>query len=372
MATEMINDINKLFVELLKSTESRKVDFKSEQYRLDNEVLKSQFVKDILCIANAKGDDGYILLGVKSEKGRPRHVIGISQHYDSSDLEAIVNGVINEPIQFEYYPLNYRSKECALIYIPSSKAKPHWPKRDYGILKRHIFYTRRASANREASIPEIREICLETIRISDIAQQRAKRTAHVVDELADMSLDEREPAMHKMLKSIAPQIGLMRYKSIYNLLGYRHICTLVSSRNNKVILDYAVFMYPWTTKSDEITTARYSAMNLRISNGAKKVRESTRKRLNEGTLVHVSYKNIHTKALEMRPYSPRGYYFANEWNLPWGRVMKWEDIVPQMNRNKTTYSTRVKYEFFVPNVSSKGEMKERFENLLAWVDANIV
>lgn len=92
--------MNKLFEALLGSGEQRKTDFKRDQYRLDNENLKSQFVKDILCMANAPGDDGYIVLGVKSEKGKPGQVIGISNHHDSADLAGIVNSVVEAPIQF--------------------------------------------------------------------------------------------------------------------------------------------------------------------------------------------------------------------------------------------------------------------------------
>jgi predicted HTH transcriptional regulator len=114
----MMANVKELFVDLLALTEVRKVDYKRDQYLLDDENLKSKFIKDIVCIANAPGDEGYILLGVESEKGKPRKVVGISHHYDSSDLEAIVNSVIEPPIQFEYYPLNYKGAECALFHIP--------------------------------------------------------------------------------------------------------------------------------------------------------------------------------------------------------------------------------------------------------------
>ena len=201
----MISNVKQLFAELLKATELRKVDFKGEQYRLDNDHFKSLFVKDILCMANAPGDDAYILLGVKSEKGKPRKIVGFPTHQDSSNLEAIANSIIEEPIQFEYYPLTYQGKECAVLHIPPSRAKPHWPKKTYGVLKEHVFYTRRASGNREASIAEIREMFLTTIRISDIAPRKAKSSPHVLDEMGDMDLADREIAMHKMLKSIAPK-----------------------------------------------------------------------------------------------------------------------------------------------------------------------
>ena len=203
----MINDVKRRFTELLNTSELSKVEFKRDQYRFDNDILKSQFIKDILCMANASGDDSYVLLGIQCEKGKPREVVGIYSHHDSSYLEEIVNSIIGEPIQFEYYTLNYMGKECALLHIPPSKAKPHWPKKDYGILKKHVFYTRRSSGNREASIQEIRDMFLGTIHISDIALRKSRSGPHVIDELADFSNDEREAIMNKMLKDIAPKIG---------------------------------------------------------------------------------------------------------------------------------------------------------------------
>jgi len=158
----MSNSINKVFETLLKSTEIRKIDFKRDQYKFDTKHLKSKLVKDILCIANAPGSDGYIVLGVKAEKGKPREVTGISYHHDGADLAGIVNSVVEVPIQFEYHPITYKGKECAIIHIPSSIGRPHWPNKDFGVLRKHVFYTRRASGNAEASIQEIRQMCMET------------------------------------------------------------------------------------------------------------------------------------------------------------------------------------------------------------------
>ena len=76
----MNNSIIELFETLLKSNEIRKIDFKRDQYKLDIEHLKSKLVKDILCIANAPGGDGYIVLGVKAEKGKPRKVTGLPRN----------------------------------------------------------------------------------------------------------------------------------------------------------------------------------------------------------------------------------------------------------------------------------------------------
>jgi len=366
-----MNDAERKFNELLNSSEVRKTDFKRDQYRLDNKVLKSDFIKDILCIANAPGDDGFILLGVKAAKGKPREVVGISHHHDGSDLEQIVNSVIEEPIQFEYHSVSYKSKECALIHIPRSKAKPHWPKKDFGVLRKHVFYTRRSSGNREASIQEIREMCISTIHISDIAQRKVKTSAHVVDELSNLNLDERETAMHRMLKIIAPKIGLARHRHIFNPISSRHWCTMVSSKGKKIELNYAVFMYPWTAGGHDIKVSRYNAANVKISTGGKRTWKSTRDRLNQSTLIHIAYKGISTKSLESKAFDSRGYWFANEWKLDWGRVMKWEETIPKYMGNKAVYEDTNKFEFFLPDVASKGELQERLSKLLSWVDQNL-
>lgn len=50
----MSDSIREVFETLLHSNEIRKVDFKSDQYRLDIDYLKSKFAKDILCIANSQ------------------------------------------------------------------------------------------------------------------------------------------------------------------------------------------------------------------------------------------------------------------------------------------------------------------------------
>jgi hypothetical protein len=367
----MTSNNSRLFNQLLDSTEIRKIDFKRDQYLLDNDILKSEFVKDILCMANAPGDDGYILLGVKAEKGRPRNVAGISQHHDGSDLEEIVTGIIEEPIQFEYQPLTYKGRECAILHIPKSKAKPHWPKRDYGVLKKHVFYTRRSSGNREASIQEIREMCVSTIHISDIARRKTKSSPHVVDELSNLSLDEREPAMHNMLKTIMPKVGLAKFKITLNYLSSRHWCSMVSSEGKKLSLDYAVFMYPWNVSAKDIWASRYNAANVPISTRAKRTSKTTRNRLQQSTLIHISYKKISTKPLERKSFDSNGYWFANEIKLDWGKVMKWEDAIPRYIGDKAVYETKTKYEFFLEEMISKEDLQERISNLLSWVDENL-
>jgi len=357
----MSYSMKKLLETLLQSDELRKTDFKRDQYKLDNENLKSKFVKDILCIANAPGGDGYIALGVKAEKGKPREVKGISEHHDSADLAGIVNGVIEAPIQFEYHAIKYKGRECAIIHIPSSIGRPHWCKRDFGVLKKHVFYTRRASGNTEASIEEIRQMCIQTIRISDDIKQKARVSSHVVDELATLNMDVRRARMYEMLKSISPKIGLNNYRSIIIRYLSEGVTrgALIGSYGDKAKHEFVVFMYPWSAKTQNIIESRYRVENLISSHGKSRLKSKEKERLKVSTLIHIAYKNIHTSALENKYYYSK--IFINEIRESWGKVMKWREYV----------GTKEEQEFFMPNVSSKEELKERLMQLIEWAKKNM-
>lgn len=129
----MIKNVKELLAELLQGTELQRVDFKRAQCRLDNEALKLRFVRDILRIEGTEGPSYYILLDVKTGRnGSPGEAVSVPDHYDGSDLEPIANCLIDDSIQFEYYPLMYQGNECALLHIPTSKAEPRWPQTDHG------------------------------------------------------------------------------------------------------------------------------------------------------------------------------------------------------------------------------------------------
>ena len=361
--------MDKSFETLLQSDEIRKIDFKRDQYRLDSEFLKSKFVKDILCMANAAGDDGYIVLGVESEKGKPREVIGVSRHHDSADLAGIVNGVIEAPIQFEYHAIKYKGRECAIIHIPSSIGRPHWSKRDFGILRKHVFYTRRASGNVEASIEEIRQMCMQTIRLSDAVKQRGKVSSHVIDELATLNMDERKSRMYKMLKSISPKIGLKNYRSIvYRDLPETVTCgALIGSYSDKEKHEFVIFMYPWSAKMQDIIWSRRRVNDILSSQSNIRLRSKEKERLKVSTLIHIAYKNIYTSALENWYYGSRR--FTNEIKESWGKVMIWKEHVG--GKWKEYVEEKEKHEFFMPNLSSEEELEERLMQLIEWAKKNI-
>jgi hypothetical protein len=387
MSIGMMKDTGLLFESLLNSAEVKKVDFKGSQYRFDNDILKSQFVKDILCMANAPGGDGYILLGV-SAQGHERKMVGISTHHDSAVLEELVASVIEEPVHFEYFPLEYKNNTYALLYIPFSSARPHWPKKDFGKLEKHVFYTRRSSRNAEASISEIREMFLSSIRVTDISRLKPKSSPYIADEFAKFDVDQRTQVMYKTLKAIASKIPLKNYSLISReKYGWciSKTFALVSSAGAGAAAEYALFMYPISVRKDDIFWARSSVnriLDTYLDYVSKKDKtkkggmivdgdiaysydqnkyqmgkrlEPLGKRLKHCLFVHVSYQNIYTRfgGLQWGALS-----FQNSWNESWGKILKWNSLI----------SDKSSYEFFVPGVTSGIAMMDRLSNLTSWVD----
>jgi len=387
----MITDATLLFESLLKTTEVKRVDFKSSQYRLDTDTLKSEFVKDILCMANTPGGDGYIVLGVSS-RGEQRDVVGISTHHDSAALEELVASVIEEPIHFEYFPIQYKGTSCALLHIPSSSARPHWPKKDFGKLRKHVFYTRRSSGNREASLSEIREMFLSSIRVTDIPRRRPKLPLHILDELAEFDLPKRTQAMYEMLRSIASTVSLGKYSLVSQEKygwGIPKTFALVRNVGTGVANDYVVFMYPIAIRKNDIISARSSVAH--IISAYKYYLETREKTIKRGWVVngHVSYRLNQTNYTQGKRVSPIGkrlmhnsynlVYISyqniytrltvlewgtgdlqNSWDEPWGKIVKWKSFITDKSY----------YEFFIPAVASKADLLDRISNLVSWVNTH--
>lgn len=175
-------------------------------------------------------------------------------------------------------------------------------------------------------------------------------------------MDERESKMYAMLKNITPKIGLKNYRSIVSSssLKKRIEFALVGSYSDKSNREYSIIMHPWTVKRDDIFWARNKIRNFIAPHRTNKLSGQEKGRLKISTFIHVAYKNIYTSALEKRYYY--GFLtFSNEMKESWGKVIKWEEYL----------GAKEKCEFFMPNVSSKEELKDRLEKLLEWVEKNV-
>lgn len=361
-----MEDPEKTFEAILRQSELKKVDFKEKQYRLDNDLLKSKFIKDILCMANTPGGDGYILLGVRNSD---RKVVGVTSHHDSAMLESLVGSVVEEPIDLEYYQIKCESEDCALLHIPVSNARPHWAKKDFGNLRKHIFYTRRSSGNREASFAEIREMFLSSIRVSEVARRKPISTAKIVDELAEFDVSDRTLAMYDMLRKAVRQLSLHNYVLVSNKVygtGTGPIGLFTAGTGNSA-KEYAVFMYPLSVRRDDIIWSHASVSRIlkppyygRREPASSKSFSIIQRRLDRSTFVHIAYNGIYTTALERGRRDFKFFWFENRWKEPWGEIIKWNSF----NKDKTYY------EFFVPNVTSQLDFAERLTKLLAWADTH--
>ena len=114
-------------------------------------------------------------------------MVDISAHHDSAVLAGIVAGVVEEPIHFEYFPITDKGKRCALLRIPSSPARPHWPKRDFGILRKHVFYTRRAASNVDFDKCQLRQASA----FSGLGQTQAMFLCDTIVDEASMNFAPR-------------------------------------------------------------------------------------------------------------------------------------------------------------------------------------
>lgn len=141
---------------LLKKVEIRTVDFKAKPHRLDNEHFKSEFIKDVLAMANTPRDEtAFIIIGVKLHQDGSRDLVGVTTHPDDSDLQDQFNLAKVEPKPiFVYQPITLDGQSYGVIEIPVKKNGPHFATRDYGVIKAHRLYFRRGTKNDEATIEE--------------------------------------------------------------------------------------------------------------------------------------------------------------------------------------------------------------------------
>ena len=150
----MINET--ILRELLKRSENRTIDFKSEPPRLDNDHFNSEFIKDILAMANTPRDEvAYIVIGVKLHQDGSKEYRGVNTHPDDADLQDKLNLARVEPKPaFVYQPMNLEGKSYGVIEIPLVKTGPNFATKDFGTIKANRIYFRRGTKNDEATPSE--------------------------------------------------------------------------------------------------------------------------------------------------------------------------------------------------------------------------
>jgi len=111
-------------IELTRKTpEKVAFDWKSDFCIPNDETKQGEFIKDLTAIANATVSSyGFIVYGVDPRKPDP--VIGISQTYDDSKLQQLVNGKIDPRPEFLYYELSTGVKTIAVLQVKPTGRQP--------------------------------------------------------------------------------------------------------------------------------------------------------------------------------------------------------------------------------------------------------
>lgn len=149
--------------ELIKAGESEKLDYKQE-FSLDTETKKKEFVKDITAIANSKGGRGYLIFGVAD---KTREAVGIGEKHPSEEtVFQVISTRCDPPVPVRYEEVNYKGKKIVVLTIFKSSQRPHQ------ILQTGTFYIRRGSTTDIARRYEIASmlqdnglVCYETTPI---------------------------------------------------------------------------------------------------------------------------------------------------------------------------------------------------------------
>ena len=144
---------------LLDRQESDDLDFKSEPFNFNNKKKTSEFVKDIIAMANTpRSGPAYILLGVTEHAGKATGVRGVTEHPDEANLWSIVSGKVHPAPKFTYRQVDYQGLQLGLIEIADEQPGIIMARDDFGVLRRGAVYIRRNSANTEADSAEIMRI----------------------------------------------------------------------------------------------------------------------------------------------------------------------------------------------------------------------
>ncbi len=154
-----------LLESLLHQEEGPALDFKQAQYPFDKgstpdkrAILKGEFIKDILAMANASREvTAYILIGVEEIRGGQSRIIGIQNHLDDANLHQLINSKTQRPVEFSYYPFSYRGCEIGVIEIPVQDRFLYLTQ-DYGKLHENVVYIRDGSSTRTARPDEFIEM----------------------------------------------------------------------------------------------------------------------------------------------------------------------------------------------------------------------
>lgn len=152
----------KRIIELIKTgVEGENVDFKRQYY---HDAKKSDFIKDIISLANASSlDDKFIIFGVSDET---RDIVGISEGEipDISDINQLIRSYCDPFVEIDIEQMDVDAKKVAAIVIKKTNMrKPYVVAKDFSYkakicLHAGDIYIRKSANNFRALRSDIEDI----------------------------------------------------------------------------------------------------------------------------------------------------------------------------------------------------------------------
>lgn len=121
-----------------------------------NDDAKGELIKDVAAVANASAlSYGFIFYGVDPRS--PDSIIGVSQSYDDSRIQQLLQGKLEPTPQFLYYEVSAGPKTVAVIQIAPSKKRPFIIRADIGRIRKGQIVIRRGSSTDGATLSDLFE-----------------------------------------------------------------------------------------------------------------------------------------------------------------------------------------------------------------------
>jgi hypothetical protein len=156
---------------LLWKGEGCSLDYKAAQYPFDGSSNdeKSGLLKDILAIANAwRSEDGYILIGVKEQKGARSIPLGVREHLPDNNIQQFVNSKTSRPVNFSCETYQFDGVYLDIIRLQEQE-RPVYLLKDFGKLRKDEVYIRRSSSTGTATLEEITKMGSQPLKTSKAA-----------------------------------------------------------------------------------------------------------------------------------------------------------------------------------------------------------
>ncbi len=162
-----------LLIKLIKHSEGPLLDFKKSFYDYSSKKSKTDFVKDILALANSTFDEAaYILCGVTDIK----EVVGIGEDVDieESNWIQLLKSYSSHPVDFAFYRVYLKEFKCSLVVIKifKTQVRPIICVKEYeGKLQKGAIYFRNGSVN---------DIATDLVTLEKMIRAQLKSTQEVI------------------------------------------------------------------------------------------------------------------------------------------------------------------------------------------------